>query len=427
MVNSNHMNKFVSQGHLLRPVRREREIEIELFGHSERRMAEAIASLSLSKRDTGGSRRSGSTSRTTPINSHTFSETDPFLTSSSAPLTYSRNNEDPETTPPHTATPVYQSARRGVGYQRCCYDRIPKGKALLLVLFLDMVQMFAFYSAINGALSLVFEKQGTLLGFIVSLLLQLSAGRLVYPVAGFIADVYLGRYKVIHIGLWILLIAHCILAMTLALSLNGYTIVIEARYALGVLAYVLISAGSASIETNIIPFGVDQLSQGPSSVEMSSYFYWYYFGRQLGALAGVFISPVLIAVLEAFHFTGSSFFGKALSSVTVVLMLAIAIMFHYHLKKWYFKDTARPNALKLVVKVIWYAAIAKRQFPRYRRAFRYGEGWKPRIELAKIDYDGIYERKDVEDVKSICQIVLLQFSLGGYWVTYAGVSSIDFL
>ena len=41
-------------------------------------------------------------------------------------------------------------------------------------------------------------------------------------------------------------------------------------------------------------------------------------------------------------------------------------------------------------RVVYYAATVKRGIARYRRAFRYGEERKPRIELAKEEFDGIF-------------------------------------
>ncbi len=311
--------------------------------------------------------------------------------------------------------------------RRCkhiCYNRIPKGKGSLLVFLLNVIETFALLSAVDGILNLIFDRiQQTEMGYVISLALQSCIGKVAYPLTGFVADVYLGRYRVIYIGLWLMMAAHCLLAMML--SLNGYIAESAVRYVLGVIAYALVSAGSASFEANIIPFGVDQLSQGATSAEMSSYFYWYYLGRQLGALAGSIVFVLLTIALKALHISSDSSLYQGLTclpSVIVVLMLVIAILMHHHLKHWYFRDTARPNPLKLVAQVLWYAATAKRQFPRYRRAFRYGEKKKPRIELAKIDYDGIYERRDVEDVKSFCRLVLVLLSLSGYAVVYTGVS-----
>ncbi len=118
-----------------------------------------------------------------------------------------------------------------------------------------------------------------LLTIIYSIMLY-TAGRVFYPVAGLLADVYLGRYRVINIGLWLFWIGLMIITMSLALEWNLKEVDL---YKLpSVVATILFMIGSACVESTIIPFGVDQIRQGASSEELGSYFSWFYFGRNLG-------------------------------------------------------------------------------------------------------------------------------------------------
>ena len=298
-----------------------------------------------------------------------------------------------------------------VKFRRYFYDRIPKGRSSLLVFILNVIETFAFYSAVDGIFRLVFKQQTSSLGFLVSIVLQYCFGRVLYPLGGFIADAFLGRYAVIQISLWFLWISYAIFA--LAVSLGEETVT---QWVLPIIGYVFLSAGSAGFEANIIPFGVDQLSQGASSSEMSSYFYWYYFGRQLGELAGLLTFSALVVPPY------SSTTSESIQPVVVATVITLGILLHFCLRNWFFKNRERQNPLKLVINVIWYAATAKRQMPRSRRAFRYGEGKKARIDLAKIDYDGVYSSEQVEDVKTFCRILLFVFSLGGFFMAYTGVS-----
>lgn len=87
-----------------------------------------------------------------------------------------------------------------------------------------------------------------------------------------------------------------------------------------------------------------------------------------------------------------------------------------------FQDRQRENPLREVANIVFYAATVKDSPPVNRRAFRYGESRKRRIERAKSRYDGIYTSEEVEDVKTFCKIVLVQFSLGLCFMTYTGVS-----
>ena len=377
-----------------------------------------------SSRSSRGSAARNSRERSSLLRSPARDES--VLSSSSA--------EDPSPIPNYAAIHASDSVSVSTGNlrrtPRChCHDRVPKGKGFFLVFVWNVLESFAFYGAIAGTLHLILrEKATTSYGYAITIALQYCVSRLFYPLGGFIADTYLGRYKVINISLWLFWISYGILAIALSLYYVSGSERIFVQYVLPITAFVLLSVGAAGFETNIIPFGVDQLSQGASSSEMSSYFYWYYFGRQLGVLGGLLTVVVLFVPLYAP--AGSAEDGvdlntvSALQPLVVLAVLTVAVLLVKCLPNWLFKDRERENPIKLVVNVVWYAATARRQMPRYRRAFRYSEGFKPRIELAKIDYDGIYHRDVVEDVKTFCRIFLLLLTFGGYFMSYTSVSCI---
>ena len=305
---------------------------------------------------------------------------------------------------------------------RFCFDRIPKGSGPLLVFILNVLESFVFYGAFGGLLRLVLYNSAPNLQFSLKFALTYSVGRLLYPIGGVLADVYLGRFRMIRITLLLYFVACSIMAV--ALPSYGLAPDSLVRVILPIIACALLLVASGGFETTIIPFGADQLSQGASSEEISSYFYWYYFGRQVGnflfvlLLLGLYLKVDNSTHLEGFDFQVIG----AVEAFMFVVAMTIALCLQMCFQGRFFKDTTRSNPLKLVIGVICYAATAKRHAPRYRRAFRYGEGKKPRIELAKIEYDGIYSSEEVEDTKTFCQILLLLFSLGGFFLTYNGVS-----
>ena len=305
---------------------------------------------------------------------------------------------------------------------RFCLDRIPRGSGPLLVFILNVLESFVFYGSFDGLLQLVLHagKCDKNLEFFLNIGLTYSVGRLLYPIGGFLADVYFGRFKVIRTSLLLFWVAFGIMAV--ALSLHGLVSGVLVDTILPIIACILVLVASGGFETTIIPFGADQLPQGASSEETSSYFYWYYFGRQGGTFLFVLLSLLLghfynINDLEGAKFQVTGAIQALMLAAAMTLALCLLICFERH----FFKGTARTNPLKLVIGVTLYASTAKRQVPRYRRAFRYGEAKKPRIELAKIEYDGIYSSEEVEDTKTFCQLLLLLFSLGGYFIPYTGV------
>ena len=321
------------------------------------------------------------------------------------------------------------SLRRRFSWQRFCYSRVPRGKAVFLVLVISTIETFAFFGAVDGIIRLVLggNFSTTSLAYSLSIVLQFSAGMLCYPLTGFLADVYFGRYKVIKISLWLFWIAFGFLALAFSLRDLPHEPKILTRYLLPIAAFSLISFGSAGIEANILPFGVDQLPQEATSQHISSYFYWWKVTRQVGYLLGIgaFIVVILPSYTPLMPTKSMDFellIASAIQPMLAVLVTTVAILLHACCSGWYFKGRERENPIKLVLKVLIFAAFVRRQLPRYRRAFRYGERPKPRIELAKKDYDGIFTSEEVEDVKTFCRIVLVIFSLTGYFASYSAVS-----
>ena len=210
-------------------------------------------------------------------------------------------------------------------YYHLIFRSHPKGKGVLLVFTLYFLETFAFFGALNGVEYLLpdesncYKNKSTsthdLNSFMVSLLYS-SAGRVFYPVAGIIADSYLGRHNVVHIGLWLLWIGFAVNSMSFTFLLSTKL----SRYVVITITFILFGAGSGSVEATLIPFGVDQLSQGASSDELSSYFYYYYMARNVGAM--------LTTLIYFINFDFIDFFPQSeLSNCTTVQLLNIDIQY----------------------------------------------------------------------------------------------------
>ena len=301
---------------------------------------------------------------------------------------------------------------------------MPRRKGSLLVFVINVVESFAFYGAIDSTLKIIF-KGSSWHETAITLLVQFTAGRLMYPIAGFLSDVYFGRYKMIQIGIWLFWVAFALLSLSLSLAAGDIQVpsVPLNTLVLPIITFVLISAGSGAIEVTIIPFGVDQLSQGASSHEQSSYFYWFYFGRQLGNMAGIlsFYGLSLLQIEE--NSERNEYAVASIQSIVGLAGMTFALVLTWWFKDALFKDRQRENPLREVANIIYYAATVKDTPPVSRRAFRYGEGRQRRIERAKFRYDGHYTSEEVEDVKTFCKILLVLLSLGLCFMTYTGVSS----
>ena len=307
-------------------------------------------------------------------------------------------------------------------------DRHPRGKASLLVFVVNVIGMYAFGAAITGILNIFHTSQSDqpvsdVFKFL-RIFLQYCANRMFYPLAGFIADVYVGRYRMIRFSIILLWIGYAIITVSFVLEDLQHDMIkdnIVVNVLRGV-AFLLISAGGGGFEATIIPFGVDQL-QGASSAEISSYFHFLYFGRNLGMVCGIFVYCMVSYVTEQLTVPASSKY-EAFQPLIIMVILTVGILLNICLNHWYFKDRQRENPVKLVLKVLWYAAFVKRGIPVRRRAFRYGEEKKPRIELAKVEYDGKFSAESVEDVKAFCRICFIMIALAPALSSVTAVSSL---
>ena len=94
------------------------------------------------------------------------------------------------------------SLRRGMSCKRMFYDRFPKGRGLLFVLLVNMLESFVTFGAVDGLKERIIGPHNDIhhLGYIF-VFFQWCGGRLFYPITGLIADTCFGRYRMIRIGL----------------------------------------------------------------------------------------------------------------------------------------------------------------------------------------------------------------------------------
>ena len=325
---------------------------------------------------------------------------------------------------------------RRMGCKTMFRDRFPKGFAILVVLLINTLENIAVYGAFTGLQDrIIGQSEFNHYGY-VFVIFQWCGGRILYPITGLVADTCLGRYRTIKYGFSLMWIAFAVIAINELLIYSrggflGHETFFERYYFLPCIAVMLLIVSSACIEANIIPFGADQVQQGASTSEISSYFYYFYFSRVIGMFFGIAIFLLVFDtnvsllpdsndsdVEQDFTFVTLT----TLHPIVAVLALSLALISHLCTEQSYFMDRGYENPLRLIVNVLFYAATVKRGIPMYRRAFRYGEDRKKRIELAKVDYDGIFTNEEVEDVKTFFRICLVILSLSGTFLTFQMVS-----
>ena len=279
-----------------------------------------------------------------------------------------------------------------------------------------------------------FYHLGTLHTVQVVLTVTHAVVYLLYPLLGWLSDVYFTRYKVIRLAFITMILAalDCVLVtlaivFDISLEYNELAIiVILILVTPGVLA-VLLSQGL--FEANAIQFGMEQLLES-SSDQLSSFIHWYYWS----SYGGHFILFLLPSGIITFN---SSFVKDSLKKYPMddymiarlifcifLLQLILAVVGLVILlcnKERLNIEKPGHNPLALIYKVLKYAC--KHKVPENRSAFTYWENdIPPRIDLGKSKYGGPFTTEAVEDTKSFFRILLLLFSLLGFHLSGHGYS-----
>ena len=95
------------------------------------------------------------------------------------------------------------------------------------------------------------------------------------PIAGLLANVYLGRYRVIRWSIWIMWIGAMLntISSVVAQLVDGYGIM-NKRCIIECLLQAITAIGYGSYQANIIHFSIDQLHDA-STEEILAYISWY--------------------------------------------------------------------------------------------------------------------------------------------------------
>ena len=242
-----------------------------------------------------------------------------------------------------------------------------------------------------------------------------------YPVTGFLADTFFGRYKVILTSLFTALFGAVALAIAFSTSLDpwldrhaDYSFVSQNPWPdktaiVMCLLVIFLWVGFTGIRVNLIPFGVDQLLEA-SSGELSSYFHWYYWWMNAGYLVATVVLPYIYV---------NSALGYVFLLIAVCFGSSILVLVLYR-DNGFIIQPHTGNPLKLVVSVIRSSLRAKR--PQFRSAFDIGRPLPSRIDLTMNIHGGRFTVEQVEDVKTFFRILLILLTFFGYFAVASQVS-----
>ena len=232
-----------------------------------------------------------------------------------------------------------------------------------------------------------------------------------YPIAGWVADVHLGRRKVMKASLWLMWVGTVLSALLLTVNqifVPEHTPHHTLMYIAYLLAYVLVICGYSGITVMALPFGTDQMLEA-SSEEISAYVHWFiwtwFAGEALNSLVQFLSCTSLSPDMLNLVFT----FSAALFSSTALCLDSVY-------RHWLSDEYRCQNPFKLVYSVLKYAVAHTR--PTRRSALTYSEERIPsRVDLGKSRYGGPFTTEQVEDVKTflrllvvICAVSILQYT-----------------
>ena len=267
-----------------------------------------------------------------------------------------------------------------------------KGAILVLVfnfLIMNALALLSIYSYHNN----------------IGLIAGVVGMSLIIPLAGWLADVRIGRFKVIYGSVLIMWSASVLLTLSAVLAkfINVYDM---ANEKIMTVLLVVLAIGLGAYLTSIVQFGLDQLSDA-STLELKSFIIWYVCTFLSGSTLMFFFSSCVNEQYRIFLILLSCF----------CLSLALVLLLLCH--QWLTKEPVTRNPLKLIYKVIKYAINTKR--PQQRSAFTYCEDELPsRMDFGKMKYGGPFTTEQVEDVKTIMRITpflpIIGALAGGYVV-----------
>ena len=327
--------------------------------------------------------------------------------------------------------------RRGGLLGRLRESVLIKSKAANMILFWSTMVHFYYGMAINPncvfIISQSLEGKVPFISTIGSGVYGLIAVWLLfYPLAGYLADVRYGRYKVVMVGLFIIWYALallaagvCINALFWALYYSQNTAAVSSEFGLRVVIYaisgvagfldlLILFIGFAAFAANVVQFGIDQLRDLPTR-DSFLFIHWLLFTQYIGVSIGLFVWSISFVTL----FTSLGTFALGWLLLTFVMPISFGIATK---SRWFVTDTGLGNPYREVARVVGFAR--RHKVPIQRSAFTYWEDDIPTgLDLGKSKYGGPFTTEQVENVKAFFGILSIVLSLGPFFTADIAASA----
>ena len=259
---------------------------------------------------------------------------------------------------------------------------------------------------------------------------------LFYPLAGYLADVRFGRYKVVTFGLkmiWSGLLTFVVMFTILYFvgsALMGYTwlstfyfgfdpdnsVVIGfgvSSTGLLLITYFIVCVGFVPFAANIVQLRIDQLQDLPARSSFL-FIYWLiltlYAGISIGKMVwSTMTLPIIVSRHPTIYFIPIGY--VLLAAAVALYIFGLPLPFYCSKPDWFTANTGIGNPYREVIQVVSFAR--RHKIPIHRSAFTYWEDDIPTgLDLGKSKYGGPFTTDQVENVKAFFGIVYILFTIG---------------
>ena len=272
--------------------------------------------------------------------------------------------------------------------------------------------------------------------YVISIQINLVVGsiynsviHLIYPLAGVIADLKIGRHKNIVASIWILVVTSPFALLGSGLITTGLQFYINSVTYLvllitgGILAgtgLILMICCTTAFNANAVQFGLDQLHDSSTEEQLIfiQWFAWVYY-------AATVIFDITTRISDGYITESGIFYLNSSMLSVIAISLIITMYFAHNTQHWCIFNTKLTNPYKLVYQVTRFSRIHK--VPVRRSALTYCEDIIPTgLDLAKTKYGDTYTTEQVEDVKAFYGILRVLCSVGPiYFLEFAAHSVTD--
>ena len=256
-----------------------------------------------------------------------------------------------------------------------------------------------------------------------------------FPLAGFLADVEYGRYKMVVGSLCLLLItiillavtAGCITGVTFVDSYVEFVILLCGFSLLGFVFLVPFYASLVGFTANVVQFGMDQLHDCPEE-DRTLFIHWYVWVYFVTIVIGQLAWNLAVQLpyndasyIEWYNITG--FVLLSLIPLLVMLLLIISLCLTKRRRNWFLIEPGTVNPYKLVYRVTKFACQHKTPVHRCDCEDEIPTG----LDLGKEKYGGPFSTEQVEDAKVFYGILKVLFSFGAvFFLDFAASSVLPF-